>query len=88
MKELVFPETFQLCSPKEWCMKEFVFLEIFAMCIPKEQRSSMALPVLSSKGTVQDMSGLPWHCLYSIRQAHDPEHFILSHLQLHHDYAG
>jgi len=64
MKELVFPETFQLCSPKEWCMKEFVFLEIFAMCIPKEQRSSMTSPVLSSKGTVQDMSGLPWHCLY------------------------
>ena len=62
MKELVFPGTFELCSPKESCMTELVFLGIFAMCIPKEQR--LALPVLSSKGTVQDMSGLPWHCLY------------------------
>ena len=62
MKELVFPGTFELCSPKELFMTELVFLGIFAMCIPKEQR--LALPVLSSKGTVQDMSGLPWHCLY------------------------
>ena len=62
MKELVFPETFQLCSPKESCMKEFVFLEMFEMCIPKEQRSSMALLVLSRKATVQNMSGLQGHC--------------------------
>lgn len=62
MKELVFPGTFELCSPKELFMTELVFLGIFAMCIPKEQR--MALPVLSSKGTVQDMSGLPWHCQF------------------------
>ena len=78
----------ELCSPKESCLQEFVFLVMFEMCIAKEQRSSMALPVLSSKGTVQDMSGLPWHCLYWIRQAHDPEHMILSHWQLHHDCAG
>ena len=58
----MFPETFELCSPKDSCMTELVFLGIFAMCIPKEQR--MALPVLSSKGTVQDMSGLPWHCQF------------------------
>ena len=87
MKELVFPETFELCSPKESCMKEFVFLGMFEMCIPKEQRSSMALPVLSCKAVVQKMSGLPGHCLYSIRQAHDPEHRTLSHCQVHHDCA-
>ena len=29
MKELVFPETFELCSPKESCMTELVFLGIF-----------------------------------------------------------
>ena len=43
-------------------MKEFVFLVMFEMCIAKEQRSSMALPVLSRKATVQNMSGLPGHC--------------------------
>ena len=42
-------------------MKEFVFLVMFEMCIAKEQRSSMALPVLSRKATVQIMSGLPGH---------------------------
>ena len=42
-------------------MKEFVFLVMFEMCIAKEQRSSMALPVLSRKATVPIMSGLPGH---------------------------
>ena len=87
MKELVFLETFEMCSPKESYIKELVFLQIFEMCIPKEQRSSMALPVLRRKAVVQKMSGLPGHCLYSIRQAHDPEHRILSHCQVHHDCA-
>ena len=36
MKELVFLETFELCSLKESYMKEFVFLASLELCSPKE----------------------------------------------------
>ena len=67
--------------------KKSYFLRCCKCVFQKSSALPCHLPVLSCKAVVQKMSGLLRHCLYSIRQVHDPEHRIWSPCQAHHDCA-
>ena len=84
----------------EICVPERNFVQEYMLIVPFHcQRSDSELMSLErtriwkklyfliSKCIVQKISALPGHCLYWIRQAHAPEHTILSPCQVHHDCA-